>query len=199
MTKNIMISVVLGIIVGRFFIPAEFSQYLEFFITFALSVLLFLVGIDLGINRENFKNIKKYGLLIIMIPIGTILGTLFGGLLSSFITNISINKSLSVAAGFGWYSLSGIILTKLDGVELGTIAFLSNVFRELLTFLSIPFIAKYLNKYTVIAPAGATAMDTTLPLVSKYATSEVVVMSFFSGALLSTLVPFLVPFFYSVF
>ncbi|BEP29428.1 LysO family transporter [Helicovermis profundi] len=199
MTKNILLAVSIGIIIGHFFVPIEFSNYIELFITISLSFVLFLVGIDLGINRSIFKGMKKHGLIIIMIPIGVILGTLFGGVLSSIILKMPLNKGLSVSAGFGWYSLSGIILTKLDSAKLGTIAFLSNVFRELLTFITIPFIAKYLNDYSVIAPAGATAMDTTLPLVSKYTSPEVVVMSFFSGALLSTLVPFLVPFFYSLF
>ena len=199
MTKKILLAVSIGILVGHFFVPIEFTNYFELFITISLSFLLFLVGIDLGTNKAIFKDIKKHGLLMIMIPIGVIIGTLFGGVLSSFLLKMPLNQSLAVSAGFGWYSLSGIILTKLHSAELGTIAFLSNVFRELLTFIAIPFIAKYLNKYTTIAPAGATAMDTTLPIISQYATPEIVVMSFFSGALLTTLVPILVPFLYSIF
>ena len=75
---------------------------------------------------------------------------------------------MAISSGFGWYSLSGIILTQLHSAEIGTIAFLTNIFRELITVVSIPFIAKYLNDYTAIAPAGATSMDSTLPIISKY-------------------------------
>ena len=71
------------------------------------------------------------------------------------------------------------------------------MFRELITVISIPLIAKYLNDYATIAPAGATSMDTTLPIISKYTKPEIVVIAFFNGALLSSLVPILVPFFYS--
>lgn len=198
MTKNILIAVVLGILAGYFFIPAEFSESIGTFTTVALSILLFLVGIDLGRNKEVFKDIKKHGSLLILIPVSVVVGSLIGGAISGLILKFPLNQSLALASGLGWYSLSGILLTKLHSAELGTISFLSNVFRELLAFIFIPFIAKNLNHYTAIAPAGATAMDTTLPLISKSTGPEIVVMSFFTGAVLSFLVPILVPFFYSM-
>lgn len=198
MTRNILISVILGIFAGYFFIAPEFNESIELFTTIALSVLLFLVGIDLGRNKEVFKDIKKHGALLILIPASVVVGSLIGGVISGFILKFPLNQSLSLASGLGWYSLSGILLTKLHSAELGTISFLSNVFRELLAFIFIPLVAKHLNHYTAIAPAGATAMDTTLPLISKSTGPEIVVMSFFTGAVLSFLVPVLVPFFYAL-
>lgn len=199
MTRNILIAVVLGILAGYFIVPPEFANYFELFTTGALSVLLFLVGIDLGRNKSVLKDIKSHGVLLILIPLAVVVGSLLGGLIVGMLTGTPINQSLSVASGMGWYSLSGIILTKLHGAELGTVAFLSNVFRELLAFITIPLVAKWFNKYTAIAPAGATAMDTTLPLISKSTGPEIVVMSFFTGAVLSFLVPVMVPFFYTLF
>lgn len=198
MTRNILIAVVLGILAGYFFIPAEFNENIGTFTTIALSILLFLVGIDLGRNKEVFKDIKKHGSLLILIPLSVVIGSLIGGLISGLILKFPLNQSLALASGLGWYSLSGILLTKLHSAELGTISFLSNVFRELLAFIFIPLVAKHLNHYTAIAPAGATAMDTTLPLISKSTGPEIVVMSFFTGAVLSFLVPVLVPFFYAL-
>jgi uncharacterized membrane protein YbjE (DUF340 family) len=75
---------------------------------------------------------------------------------------------------------------------------MTNVFREIYAILLIPLLAKYLNDYTTIAPAGAASMDTMLPLVSRYTNPEVVVISFFNGVVLSALVPILVPFFYAL-
>ena len=63
-----------------------------------------------------------------------------------------------------------------------TISFLSNVFREVLTFLLVPVLAGR-NVYTAIAPAGATAMDTTLPLLSKYTDSKTAILAFVSGVI----------------
>jgi uncharacterized membrane protein YbjE (DUF340 family) len=108
------------------------------------------------------------------------------------------STGLAIAAGYGWYSLSGILLTTLDSAQTGAVAFMSNIFRELMTIISVPFLAKYLNKYSAIAPAGATSMDSTLPVISRYTDPEIVIMAFFNGAVLSALVPLLVPFFYAL-
>jgi uncharacterized membrane protein YbjE (DUF340 family) len=131
-----------------------------------------------------------------MIPASIIVGSALGGLVTGFFFDLPANLSLSVAAGYGWYSLSGILLSNLHTPEIGTVAFLTNVFRELFTVMTIPFIAKHLNHYTTIAPAGATSMDSTLPIISNYTGPEIAVISFFNGALLTALVPVLVPFFY---
>ena len=83
--------------------------------------------------------------------------------------------------------------------QIGTIAFLSNVFREMLSVILIPFIAKRMNHITSIAPAGATSMDSTLPVIVKCTDEETVVMAFINGAVLSILVPVLVPLMYNLF
>lgn len=196
MTILILFSVILGIGAGYFFIPQSFLFYSDIISTISLSLLLFLVGIDLGQNIHIFKELKKHGSFLLLIPFSIIAGSSLGGLVTGWIFNIPLNISLSISSGFGWYSLSGVLLKQLVNAEIGAIAFLTNVLRELLAVISIPFIAKYLNSYSTIAPAGATSMDTTLPIISKYSGSEIVVIAFFNGALLSTLVPILVSFFY---
>lgn len=198
MTLSIVVSVITGILGGYFFIPESFTPYIDTLIDSALYLLIFCVGIDIGLNKHIFKDLKKHSLIILIVPTSIIIGSLVGGLISGYIFHIPKNLSLAISSGFGWYSLSGIILTQLDSVEIGTIAFLTNIFRELITVVSIPFIAKYLNDYTAIAPAGATSMDSTLPIISKYTNPETVVIAFINGILLSGLVPVLVPFFYSL-
>lgn len=198
MTLSIIVSVVTGILGGYFFIPESFIPYIDTLIDSALYLLIFCVGIDIGLNKHIFKDLKKHSLIILIVPTSIIAGSLIGGLIGGYIFHIPQNLSLAISSGFGWYSLSGIILTQLDSPEIGTIAFLTNIFRELITVVSIPFIAKYLNDYTAIAPAGATSMDSTLPIISKYTNPETVVIAFINGILLSGLVPVLVPFFYSI-
>lgn len=198
MTLSIIISVLAGILGGYFFIPGSFTIYIDQLINIALYFLIFCVGIDIGLNKHIFKDLKKHSLIILIVPTSIVVGSLVGGLLTGYIFHMPKNISLAISSGFGWYSLSGIILTQLDSAEIGTIAFLTNVFRELITVVSIPFIAKYLNDYTTIAPAGATSMDSTLPIISKYTNPETVVIAFINGILLSGLVPILVPFFYFI-
>jgi len=198
LTLSILISIVVGIICGMTVLPQSIAPHMDLFTTIALNILILFVGIDIGMNKHIFKDVKKHGLLLVIIPLSIVIGSVVGGLVTSMIIDYDTNISLAISAGFGWYSLSGILLTKLDSAEIGAIAFLTNVFREVFAVLSIPFIAKYLNKYTTIAPAGATSMDTMLPIVSRYTNPEIVVISFFNGVVLSSLVPVLVPFFYSL-
>lgn len=199
MTLSIILALVAGIGVGLFALPQEMATHMGTFTEYALFTLIFFIGIDIGHNKHIFKDIKKHGYFILVIPLGIVVGSLIGGFLTGLIIDMPSNLSLSISAGFGWYSISGIMLTQLHSAEIGTIAFLTNVIREIIAIVSIPLLAKYLNHYTAIAPAGATSMDTTLPIISRSTSPEIVVVAFINGALLSTLVPILVPFLYGLF
>lgn len=198
MTISIIIAVVVGMLCGYFVMPQNMIDNLNTLSTISLNFLILSVGIDVGSNKNLIKNLKKSGFKIILIPACIILGSLAGGILTALIYNLSFKSSLSIASGFGWYSLSGIMLTNLDGPQVGTTAFLTNVFRELIAVILIPIIAVKLNYYTTIAPAGATSMDTTLPLIAKATTPEITVISFLNGVILSSLVPIFISFFYTL-
>ena len=194
MTYIIIASVILGILIGLFFLPESLITFMDKITTYALAALLFGVGVDLGKNKEIFEQLKSLGWQILALPFLIAVGSILGAVIIGFFLGLSSNEAAAVGAGFGWYSLSGVILSKLHSVELGSIAFLANVFRELITIISLPFIVKYFGKLTGIAPGGATTMDVTLPVIKKTAGDETVIPAFFSGAVLSILVPILVPF-----
>jgi uncharacterized membrane protein YbjE (DUF340 family) len=195
MSLAIVISVCSGIFFGFVFLPMEMKPLIEHASGYALNFLILTVGIELGYNRSVFHRLRVLGPKMLLIPFSIVLGSLTGGLMAAFILQREIGISLSIASGFGWYSLSGILLTRLVNAEVGAIAFLCNVFRELMAVMIIPVIAKHLNFLTSIAPAGATSMDSTLPIISKSTDSETSLISFINGFTLSALVPFLVPFF----
>lgn len=50
----------------------------------------------------------------------------------------------------GWYSFSAIELTKVS-TELGGVAFLSNVFREVLAIIFIPLISNKIGSLEAVA------------------------------------------------
>ena len=164
-----------------------------------LYALMFLVGISIGLNRGILKKIREYHIRIFVIPAGIIVGSLAGGLMSGLLTGLPLNESAAIASGMGWYSLAGVTLGNLSGAQAGSIAFLSNLLREIFSFFSIPLIAKKLNYPTCIAPAGATSEDTTLPVMIRYTDGETVVLSVFNGVLCSAAVPFLISFCYNLF
>lgn len=152
---------------------------------------------DLGRQKDVINDIKKVGISIFVVPIMTVVGTLFGASLGGLILSIPIKEAAAVGAGFGWYTFSAVALADYSA-ELGAAAFISNVLRELLAIIVIPFIASKIGYLEAIAPAGATAMDTVLPVVVRCTNSRIAVFSFVSGCTLSLLVPILVPFIISL-
>lgn len=194
MSLAILVVLVLGIGAG-FILPENISAFIDSASSYMLLILLFSVGIDMGLNKEVFTRIKELGFKILLIPFGAVVGSLCGGFLTAFLTQMPVKDSLAISAGLGWYSLSGIMITEAGNPVAGTIAFLSNVFREMLTFIVVPFIASHMNYYCAIAPAGATAMDTTLGIISRNTNATVAVLSFVSGVICTLLVPVLVPVF----
>jgi len=162
-----------------------------------LNALLFMIGVQFaqsGISlRAAFVRVDT-----ILVPAATVAGSLAGGLLAAALFNLGAGKGMALAAGFGWYSLSGVLIADLGDAALGSAAFLANMIREALALLLIPVLAATRYPYTAIGAGGATAMDVTLPLIEQCAGPASVPVSFASGAMLSLLVPVLVPLFYNL-
>lgn len=192
MTVLIIGAVIVGVLIGMTVFPGQWIYLTEYVIDIGLCVLLFLVGIDIGKQKNIGKQIRSMGFSILMIPVLAGLGSLLGSALVGLLIQMPIHESSAVAAGFGWYTLSSVILVDYS-LELSAIAFLSNVIREVLAIICIPFVAKYIGYMEAIGPSGATAMDTTLPIITRYTSAEYGVVAFVSGVLLSTAVPILVP------
>ena len=197
MSLSIILTVVAGILSGLFLFPAAFSEHISLIIDIGLCLLLFFVGMDIGRNKEILNQIKSKGYKILLVPFGIALGSIVGSVLGGFALGLPINESSAIGAGFGWYSLSAIELSKYSA-ETGALAFITNVCREVIALVSIPYIAKYIGKLEAIAPAGATAMDTSLPVISKSTDGNTAVISFITGVVLSSLVPILVPLLISI-
>ncbi|MGE5560564.1 MAG: lysine exporter LysO family protein [Chloroflexota bacterium] len=193
LTLVVLASVAVGITAGRFLIPASWRPGLDTLSTGALCVLLLGIGLDLGHNQTVWARLRAGGLRLALVPVCVALGSLAGAALAAPLTGLRLGNALAVGAGFGWYSLSGVILARIAGPEMGALAFLTNVTRELLAVILIAPIARRLGHITAVAPGGATAMDTTLPIVARATGAETAIVSFVSGAVLSSLVPLLVP------
>jgi len=192
MTIKIIISVALGIGLGILAIPQAIAAHMSIMIDIGLCLLLFFVGIDIGNQGNILTKIKKMGLKILLVPLMVAIGSITGTMIGGKLLHLPINEAAAIGAGFGWYSLSAIELSKHSS-ELGALAFITNVSREIIAIITIPFVAKYIGKLESIAPAGATAMDTTLPIISKVTDANIVVISFITGVVLSSMVPILVP------
>jgi len=160
---------------------------------YALYLLMFLVGIGIGSNKKSLQIIKKINFKILLVPLSVITGTYIGVSIFSLIQNhLSLIDSLAIGSGFGYYSLSSVLISEVTNDTLGVIALLSNITREIITLLFTPLFARYFGKLAPISSGGATAMDTTLPVITKYIGSDYAIISVFSGIVLTVLVPFLI-------
>lgn len=188
----------LGALVGLFeLIPFNIADTDISFYT--LCALMFCVGLGIGNDPQTIRNFRSLNPRLVFLPVMTILGTLAGAALASLVlTHRTATECMAVGAGFGYYSLSSIFITEYKGAELGTIALLSNIIREIFTLLAAPLLVRWFGNLAPISAGGATTMDTTLPIITRCSGQEFVVVSIFHGFVVDFSVPFLVTFFCSI-
>ena len=191
-------AVIVGILLG-YFTKSYINFDISLLIQFGLYLLLFFIGIDIGKNDNILNDLKKLNKKVLFLPFITIISSLAGGAVASLLLSLSIGESVAISAGMGWYSFSAIELSKVS-VELGGIAFLSNIFRELLAIFLIPVIAKKIGSFESVSVAGATAMDSVLPIINRSNPAEIsIIISFYSGLIISIIVPILIPILVNIF
>ena len=186
-----------GLLLGvfRWFPNALLGYNISFYV---LCALMFSVGISIGNDPNSFRQFRSLNPRLIFLPLMTILGTYLGiVVVSLFLKNRSLTDCLAVGSGFGYYSLSSILITQYKGVELGTIALLSNIIREVMTLLFAPWMVKCFGKLAPISAGGATTMDTTFPVIVRYSGKDYAIVSIYQGFIVDFTVPFLVTFFCS--
>ena len=190
-------AVIVGILLG-YFTKSYINFDISLLIQFGLYLLLFFIGIDIGKNNNILNDLKKLNKKVLFLPFITIISSLAGGAVASILLSLSVGESVAISAGMGWYSFSAIELSKVS-VELGGIAFLSNIFRELLAIFLIPVIAKKIGSFESVSVAGATAMDSVLPIINRSNPAEISIISFYSGLVISIIVPILIPILVNIF
>lgn len=171
-----------------------------------LYALMLFVGMSLGSDRQLKQILRSLRPKMLLLPLGTAIGTLAGAALAGFILKQwGWADYLAVGSGFGYYSLSSILITQLKEAslgpalagQLGTVALLSNMIREMFTLLFTPLLVKYFGKLSPICAGGVTSMDATLPVIARYCGKDMVFLAVFHGVVLDVSVPFFVSFFCS--
>ncbi len=167
----------------------------------ALCALLLCVGISIGLNPDMKSEIKSLNPRLALLPVATILGSWMGAMAAFFLMNNDVcsllhhrqlTDCLAVDSGFAYYSLSSIFITEYRGAELGTIALLANIIREMITLLLTPLLAKWFGPLAPISSGGATTMDTTLPIITQTVGQRYVALCIYHGFVTDFTVPFVV-------
>lgn len=151
-----------------------------------LLIFMFLIGLDLARSPldRSWLNWK-----ILLVPIGCIIGSIFGAFIAALlIDTMSLKDLIMLSQGYGFYSMSGIVVTELKNAELGSIALMNDLFREIFAILFMYMIG-WRYPRSAISSAGATAMDVTLPMVKQACGNEFIPHAMVSGFILSILAP----------
>lgn len=172
---------------------------------YILYALMLQVGISVG-SSDNLKAVvRNFRPKMLLLPLGTITGTLLFSALASFALyryHWTPADCMAVGSGMGYYSVSSIIITQLKveslgaqlATELGTIALLANICREISALVFAPLLVKFFGPFAPISAAGVTSVDVALPAIARYAGKEYIPVSLFHGMVLDLSVPLLVPF-----
>ncbi|MFI3264303.1 MAG: lysine exporter LysO family protein [Rikenellaceae bacterium] len=197
-----------SIIIVSFFVVGlllgiNFDQLAEFcsgnLSRYILYAMMLIVGMGIGCDKEALNALRTQNKRVILLPLGTIAGTLLGALaVYPLVSSIELKDTLAVASGLGYYSLSSIMLTEYRGAEIGTIALLSNVIREVGTILTAPLMVRYFGRLSTVSAAGAASIDTLLPIITRFSGKEFIVIAIFHGLVMEITVPVLVTIFASL-
>lgn len=190
---SVAVSLVGGLLFGYLFLDTGVKDTLDLILMSALDVMIFIAGIEIGSNRGILKRICNVhsALLALAIPSAVACGSICGALLLGHMAGLSVYDSLLVGGGLGWYSFSSVVISAMYSTEIGTVAFLANMMREISGFFLIPLLVR-VHKFLALAPSGAATMDSGLPVVIKYTNLHVGMYSFINGLVLTLIVPVLI-------
>ena len=205
MKNNLIVILCLtaGIFCGTF-ANTTISTYCEKLPQFLLYALVIQVGLNLGANAELGKMIKDIRFSSLLLPFFTIIGTLvFSAAASLLLTSWNIYDCMAVGSGFAYYSLSSLLIVQLKeasaGIEiasqLGAIALLANIIREMLALFGAPLYASFFGKFAPVSVAGINSMDVCLPVISRYSGKNIVPVAIIHGIILEISVPLLISLF----
>lgn len=172
-----------------------------------LYLLMLQVGMSVGCDPRLKQILRTLSPRLLLLPCATILGTLMAtAMVSMLLPRWSLSEVLAVGSGMGYYSLSSILISSLKepligataAAELGTIALMANLLREMMTLLFAPIMVRYFSPFAPICSGGATTMDVTLPVITRYSGREWVFVAIMHGMVVDFSVPLLVPLFCSL-
>ncbi|MGH8037954.1 MAG: lysine exporter LysO family protein [Stenotrophomonas sp.] len=156
------------------------------------SVMLLSLIVLIGIDLAGFSiGRKMLSWAVICVPLAVIAGSIIGGAAVHLITGEDIRVLLALSCGFGWFTLSSTLVGSLSGELHGAIALVVDLGRELSAIVLLYLFGQH-RASLGIAAAGATAMDSTLPIVRQACPSDAIPVALVSGFILTITAPFLI-------
>lgn len=188
--------VIIGLIIGQFFALDKLPISLDSVIKGLLMLLILLVGMSLSHAGMTLKQVlvNKRGVQMSVIFCSSV--SLGGVLFALLKDDVGIMQGLAMVSGYGWYSLSGIIMTDAYGAVWGSVALLNDLLRE---FVALAFIPLLIKRYpsTAVGLGGVTTMDFTLPIIQSSGGNQIVPLAMSFGFIVNIISPILMVIFSS--
>lgn len=169
----------------------------------ALYALLLFVGLGVGSDSRFSEILRTVRPKLLLVPLATITGTLSFSALVAWLTGLAVPDGLAVGSGFTYYSLSSVLITQLKApligeaaaAWLGTVALLTNVFKEIAVLVGAPLMVRLAGPLAPICVGGAASMDVLLPSITSASGRQWAFVAVLHGAIVDFSVPFFVSFF----
>lgn len=122
---------------------------------------------------------------------GTVLAAVAVGLLPG---GYDAGESVIAVSGMGYYSLSSMLIVKLKAgaMQLGAVALMGNIVRELLALMLAPVIGRWMGSYALAGAAGVTSLDVLLPSIRNCCGDGAVTVALVNGIMLEVSCPLLI-------
>ncbi len=178
------LGILLGLWLPESILPSERAA------TAALMLLVFVVGLQLRGNGIPLKTVllNTRGMQICIVFVFSSL--LAGMLFAACFNDVSWSKGLALSSGYGWYSLSGIMMTKAYGADWGSVALFNDLLREFFALTFVPVLMRR-SSAAAVGIGGATSLDFTLPLIRRSGGLAAVTVAISFGFITNLLAPLL--------
>lgn len=180
--------VVVGFIIGHF-LPDTLMPHNKT-MTALLMLLILLVGIGLKGSGVALKTVLLNRRGVEMSVIFTIAVLVSGLIFAAIFSDVSWTKGLALASGFGWYSLSAIVMTDAYGAIWGSVALFNDLIREFFALIFIPVVMRNYPS-AAVGSGGATSLDFTLPIIQQSGGLKVVPLAISFGFIINIVSPVL--------
>lgn len=168
--------------------------------TWLLWALMGLVGLSTGSNPRLVTVMRGLRPAIIAVPVVSVIATLAAGAAVGALCGLGAPDGATAVSGMGYYSLSSMIISDLRADDMGTaaaislaaIALMSNLAREILSFILVPLFGRRIGVYAASSMCGVTSMDVTLPTLAATFGPGAVPVALVNGILLEVTTPFTV-------
>ena len=154
-------------------------------------LMIGIIGADLAQIRLSRQWVSP---AMLALPGLVVVGSMLGGSLVAWLADVPLKAGLALSSGYGWFSLSSVMVAEGLGKAYGTMALSIDLLRELLAFVILYALGRWWP-LVGLAAAGATAMDSSLPIIKQVCSPSVIPMAMVSGFLLTLLAPFMMSLF----